>query len=324
MAEWFVEEGIGEHRAIRLDGGEIAEARVDWPGGLSTGLIADAVLTSRASGSKRGTATFADGRVALVDGLPRAAAKGAAIRLRVVRPAIAEAGRTKHALARPVDAPARPAPSLADGLRDAGHTVRVVARFPAGDWDELVGEAMSATIAFAGGSLILSPTPAMSLVDVDGELPPRELALAATDALAATVRRFDMGGSIGVDFPTLPAKEDRRAVDAALGAALAGWPHERTAMNGFGFVQIVARLERPSLFHRAAHRRPAFAVRQLLRRAERLEGAGRIELTAHPAVLALLREDWLDELRRRTGRDLATRPDPALAIAAPHAQIVPR
>ena len=297
---------------------------VIWPGGLSTGLVEDATLTARRSGSRRGTALFDNGEVALVDRLPKDAAEGARIRLQVVRPALAEAGRAKHAQARPTDAPPRPATGLADVLTASGHTVRTVRRFPDCDWDDLVAEAMDARVDFAGGTLHFACTPAMTVGDVDGVLPARELALAAAGALGEAMMRLDLRGNIGVDFPTLPAKDDRRAVDAALADALAHWPHERTAMNGFGFVQLIARLERPSLLQRAAYHRPALAARQLLRRAERLEGAGRIELAAHPAVLARLGEEWLAELQRRSGREVSTREDSALAIEAPHAQLVQR
>lgn len=323
MAEWLVEEGIGEDRAVRLDGDDIIAARVQWPGELTVGLIEDAVLVSRAAGSRRGTARFANGEEVLVDKLPPAASEGAPIRVEVTRPSIGERGRRKLGRARPVDAAPRPALSLAERLRDEGHAVRVVRDFPA-SWAELAAEAFAAEVAFPGGSLQFSPTPAMLLVDIDGTLAPRLLALAAVQPLADALRRFDLGGSIGIDFPTLQEKADRRAVDEALEAALAGWPHERTAMNGFGFVQIVARLQRPSLLHRATFQRTAMAARLLLRQAERLDGAGAVLLSGHPALEAQLKPEWLAELARRTGRDVRWEAQPGLAIAAPQAQLVPR
>ena len=202
--------------------------------------------------------------------------------------------------------------------------MRVVREFPAGDGAELAAEAFAAEVAFPGGSLQFSPTPAMLLVDVDGTLAPRALALAAVPVLTAALRRFDVGGSIGIDFPTLPAKADRKAVDDALGDALAGWPHERTAMNGFGFVQLVARLERPSLLHRAAFRRAATAARLLLRRAEGLDGAGTLLLSGHPALETELTPAILEQLARRTGCEVRWEARPALAIEAPQGQLVPR
>jgi hypothetical protein len=324
LAEWLVEEGIGEDRAIRLEGDRIVAARVEWPGELAVGLVEDAVLVSRSAGSRRGTARFTDGEEALVDRLPPAASEGAAIRLEVTRPALGERGRRKLARARPTDAAPRPAPTLAEALRAEGHEVRVVREFPAGDGAELLAEAFAGEVAFPGGSLQFSPTPAMLLVDVDGTLDPRSLALAAVGPLAEALARFDAGGSIGVDFPTLAAKDDRRAVDDALAAALAGWPHERTAMNGFGFVQLVARLERSSLLHRATFQRAAMAARKLLRGAEFLEGAGAILLSGHPALEAQLKPEWLAELARRTGHEVRWEPRPGLAIEAPQAQLVPR
>lgn len=321
MADWLVEEGIGEHRAVRLSGDRIIEARVEWPGRLAAGHVGDATLVSRTAGAARGTVRFGSGEEALVDRLPRDASEGAAIRVEVVRAAIGERGRTKLAQARPSDKePASPA--LAERLRAEGHAVQVVHRFPECGWDELVDEALDGTVAFAGGSLLFAPTPAMTVVDIDGTLPPRELALAAVAPLAEAIRRFDLGGSVGIDFPTLQAKADRRQVDEALGAALAGWPHERTAMNGFGFVQLVARLERPSLLHLARLSRTGFAARRLLRRAERIAEPGALLLTCHPAVEAALRPEWREALARRTGREVRIAADSTLALEAGFAQAV--
>jgi hypothetical protein len=199
----------------------------------------------------------------------------------------------------------------------------VVRRFPDGTWDELWAEAESGTVAFAGGVLQFAPTAAMTLVDIDGTLPPRELSLTAVQPVAAAIERFGLGGSIGIDFPTLPAREDRKAVDLALGEALAGWDHERTAMNGFGFVQLVARAQRPSLLHRIQFEPAAAGARLLLRRAEALDGAGALLLTASPRVLAAIAPDWLAELGRRTGQTVRLAPDQTLAVGAGHAQIVP-
>ncbi len=318
MPEWLVEHGIGEHRALLIENDRGIAAKLHWPGDLVTGQTIEARLSEKASGARRGIAETERGDEVLVDHLPANLTEGASFSLQVTRASIAERGRLKLAQGRCVtDTQAKP--SATEGGALPGDVVR---RFPAGLWEGVWDAASSGSIEFAGGSLTISVTPAMTVIDVDGEASPRELALAAIPAIAQALRWFDLGGSIGIDFPTIPEKAGRKAVDVVLDKALADWPHERTAMNGFGFVQLVARLEGPSLLHRFATSRTGMCARYALRIAERVEGAGVTLLTVHPALKAKLNPEWLDELRRRTGRDLRIETDPTLALEAPHAQVV--
>ena len=317
MAEWLVEAGIGEERAILIESGEAVAARLRWPGGLEAGLIGDARLIARTANSRRGTARFANGEEALVDNLPHSATEGATLRLVVTRAAMAERGRLKRAQARPSQEAARAAPSLADELG-----ARVVRRFPAGLWEDLFADACTGEFTFTGGGLTITPTPAMTLVDIDGTLPPRDLALAAVRPLADALALLDLAGSIGIDFPTLSDKNDRKQVDGALERALGDWPHERTSMNGFGFVQLVARLARPSLLHLCARDPAGAAARFLLRQAEQVDAPGALLLTCHPVVEAALRPDWLAELARRSGREIRVTTDQGLAVNGGFAQAV--
>ena len=55
----------------------------------------------------------------------------------------------------------------------------------------------------------------MARVDVRALVRPA-LRVPGSLPLAEALRRFDAGGSIGIDFPTLATKVDRRAVDEAL------------------------------------------------------------------------------------------------------------
>lgn len=322
MAEWLVEDGIGESRAILVDRGEVRGARLEWHDRLVAGEVSDAVLISRRAGSPRGIVHFASGEEALVDGLPASASEGARVRVEVTRSAMAETGRFKLAQTKACDLPPAPPPSLSSSLRRQGQSVRAVRRFPDDPWADLIAEAFDGHIVFDGGSLVITPTPAMTLIDIDGVLPPRALGLAAVVPLADAIGRLDLAGSIGIDFPTLERKEDRRAVDEALAEALAHWPHQRTAMNGFGFVHLVARLERPSILQRVRNDPAGAGARLLLRRAEDVTQPGVLLLTAHPAVRAALKPEWERELVRRTGRSLRWHEDRALAFASGFAQAI--
>lgn len=316
---WLVERGIGETRALLIESGEVRAAKLAWPGELRAGEMHPAKLIEKAAGSRRGTALLDNGIEVLVDHLPPEATEGATISVQITRASVAERGRLKRAQARCVPEADLNNDCAQDTLSLGDH----VRRLPSGLWEEVWHAASSGEIEFAGGTLLISVTPAMTVFDIDGTGSPRELALAAIPAIVQALRWFDIGGNIGIDFPTLAAKADRRAVDEALATALADWPHERTAMNGFGFVQIVARLEGPSLLHRFATSRTGMCARYAMRCAELAEGIGPVLLlTVHPAIKAKLKPEWLDELARRTGKQLRIETDPAIALEAPHAQIL--
>ncbi|MCJ2179571.1 ribonuclease E/G [Novosphingobium album (ex Hu et al. 2023)] len=322
MPEWLVEEGIGESRAILIEGGDVLAARLEWPGHLSAGEVAEALLVSRRAGSPRGTVRFASGEEALVDGLAASASEGAPVRVQVTRSAMAETGRFKRAQARACSLPVRPAPALTESLSANGLPVRTVRRFPDDPWPELIGEALDGVIAFDGGALVVTPTPAMTLIDIDGTQAPRALALAAVPAIARAIGQLDLAGSIGIDFPSLERKDDRRMVDEALAAALDHWPHQRTAMNGFGFVQLVSRLERPSILQRVRSDPAGAAARLLLRQAEMVSAPGRLLLTVPSSVRTAITPQWESELARRTGRSLQWSEEPGLALTGGFAQAV--
>ncbi|QIK96828.1 hypothetical protein G7076_10670 [Sphingomonas sp. HDW15A] len=179
-------------------------------------------------------------------------------------------------------------------------------------------EAREGHVRFDGGELRIEPTAAMTMIDVDGWLVPDKLSQMAAWAAARAVRRLDIGGSVGIDFPTLRDKGARAQIDAILDDYLEK-PFERTAMNGFGFVQVVRPRRRASLIE-LADDRAAFEARALLRRASREVGA--IRLVGHPALIAVLegRPGWLERLSRTVGGSVTLRAEPSLAMSAAYAE----
>jgi hypothetical protein len=189
------------------------------------------------------------------------------------------------------------------------------------DWDDLIEEARSGIVRFSGGELRLSVTPAMTLIDVDGTLPAKELAIAGAETAARAILRLDIGGSVGIDLPTIAGKAGRQAIGEAIDAILPK-PFERTAMNGFGFVQIVRPRRRASLLELAGDRAP-FEARDLLRRTGR-EPAGAKRIVSHPAVTAVLEANpaWLADLGRQVGGAIGLRADAALPMSGGYAEQV--
>jgi hypothetical protein len=319
LAEWLYEEGIGENRAILLEDGRIAEALIELPGEIQTGAIVAGRLTAIHVPGRRGLVALAASE-ALIEPLPPHLTQGQALHVEITREPLPEAGRPKLARCRWSEEPLRPAPSLAGRIAPfTRHAVPGPDRFEEAGWSELLEQAASGEIPFPGGALRMSLTPAMTLFDVDGALPTAALAIAGAEAAARAIRRFGIGGSIGIDLPTVASKAERQAPAAAVDAHLPQ-PFERTGVNGFGFLQIVRRRSRASLPELLAADPVGAAARALLRRAERAQGAGERTLTAAPAVIARIEQTpgWTEALARRVGAPIALQAEPGLAISAGH------
>lgn len=304
MPEWLIERGIGETRAALVENGEIVEARVRRDGVIPAGTILEAKLVAVAPR----VAVEAGGETFLLPRGVSGVSEGGSLIIEVTREALGGAEPWKRGLARITSDAPRAAPPLAEGREAA---------IP--DWDDLLEEARAGIIPFSGGELRIEPTAAMTMIDVDGWLTPAELAQVAAWAAARAMRRLDLGGSIGIDFPTLGDKQARREVDRIVDEYLPK-PSERTAINGFGFVQVVRPRLRASLIELARDRAP-FEARALLRRAS-AEAPGAKRIVAHPAVIAVLEthRPWLDVLGRQLGGSVGLRADPSLTMSGGYAE----
>jgi ribonuclease G len=316
LPEWLIERGIGETRAALVDRGEIIEARIELEGAVPAGSIVAARLISAGTTGRNTIARDEHGDEYLLPSGAPGIAEGASVNIEVTRAAIPGTEPWKRPLARLTDEAPHGAPPLTGRELSLPNSTDELGR---AGWNDLIDEARSGLVQFDGGELRISVTPAMTLIDVDGYLEPEELAIRGAGEAAKAVRRLDIGGSIGIDLPTSGSKAARQAAAAAIDRHLPQ-PFERTAVNGFGFVQIVRPRSRASLIE-LAQDRAAFEAHALLRRAA-FEPPGPKRLVAHPAVAAILehRRDWLNVLAGQTGGAISLRPDAALPMSGGYAE----
>jgi ribonuclease G len=171
------------------------------------------------------------------------------------------------------------------------------------DFDSLVEMAVIGEFPTDGGMLTIERTRAMTMIDIDGSGDATMLNLAAAREIPRLLRLLDIGGQIGIDFLTLPDRKARLALDAVLADACQTiGPHERTAVNGFGFVQIVRPRMGPSVSEILCETTPgrlsldSKAV-ALLRTTAGSSGHGPRTLTAQPAIIDRILQ-WPDALAK--------------------------
>lgn len=314
MAEWLYEAGIGEARAALVEDDRIVEARIERAG---EGPRVGAILRARLAEPGRVVLDAPGEAPATIAALPAAISLGTRITVEITRMALRERGRDKPArvrLAEP-DAVLADGPDLRARLAATGVAVIDLSstgsdRLEQAGWSELIDHIRTGHWPFAGGALWVDTTPAMTLIDIDGEGDALALAKAGAAAAVEVIRCCGIGGSIGIDFPSLRTRAERLAIDALIDEYLPQ-PFERTATNGFGFMQIIRRRERPSLIEQIRFDPVATDAALLLRQAERAMGAGALTLTARPAVAEHIaaHPGWTHMLQTRTGRPVEVATD---------------
>ena len=88
MPEWLYEAGIGENRAVLIEGDEILEAAIEWPDELSAGTILEGRLATILVRGKRGIVRSEGGEELLLEPLAASVTEGAAVRVEIVREAV--------------------------------------------------------------------------------------------------------------------------------------------------------------------------------------------------------------------------------------------
>ncbi len=356
--------GPGELRAGLVEQGELAEFRIIRlrrdhalyaAGEQYTARIAGRLGPGKAQVTLGGTCD------AILQPAPKLP-DGALLAVEMTRSAIPEPGRWKLPIVRPAPGIApqaepgwhfsdepwvlflrRLAPSLGEivcpsaavandvraDLGDAAPPLRTDAQAIAdADFAGLIEAAVLGEFPIAGGAISIERTRAMTMIDIDGSGDPLALNLAAALEIPRLLRLLNIGGQVGIDFLSLPDRKARAAVDAALAEAceVLG-PHKRTALNGFGFAQIVRPRRGPSIPELVCGIAPGRLSLEsraiaLLREAGQSVGHGPRRLVAPPAIIELIRQ-WPEEtgaLRFSLGTEIELVADPA-AIGYGHVHV---
>jgi hypothetical protein len=325
LAEWLYEAGIGENRAALVTDNEIVAAQIERDdSGPGAGSIWRARYGQPLAGRRQQALVKLEddkGTEATLSPVPCGIGPGSRFTVEVTREASRSRTDPKSIRVRvvPDDTPLREAPGLLQRISASGLPIRELRSFgpdllEQAGWSELLEEARTGRVAFPGGFLTIHLTPAMTLIDVNGHLEPAALAVAGAEASARAINRLGLAGSIGIDLPTLAEKALRKRAADAVDQIIHG-KFERSGVNGFGFLQIVRRQERPSLMQLVDGEPARAAALALLRRAERDPYPGPLALAAPPPVVASdAGAHYIDELARRRGYPASWRPDVSTPI----------
>lgn len=328
----------GEIRAGLVEDGALTELRIIRPNRRGMYLAVGQLYTARIVENQeagRALVTLGGGLDAHLERAPRAP-EGTLLAVEMVRTSIPEPGRWKQPLvrarsdlvARSSEGPhgagkepweylldewqgkfdriiccdATAMQQLLDSVGPDGTPISTdVAAIEAADFDSLAESAVTGEFGIKGGMLTIERTRAMTTVDIDGSGDSVALNLAAALEIPRLLRLLDIGGQVGIDFLAMPDRNARLSVDAALAQACTTLgPHERTAINGFGFAQIVRPRPRPSIPEILCGITPGRLSTQsravaLLREAARSTGYGKRRLVAKPTIIDMLR-GWTEEL----------------------------
>jgi hypothetical protein len=310
LTEIWRDDAPGERRAAVVENGNILEIHIQrdalWAlGEYGAGRIDRKTLS--------GTYVIADDNSELLLRSKMGAPEGARIMFEVTREAIAEPGRNKP-----------PEIILREGACDPlmGKDALWDARMAS-----LGQSAINASIAegfdvaIAGQSQIgdvtisFQRTKAGLVVDIDGIGDAFAINMVAATEIARLLRLYQVGAMVLIDFVSMESKAQRTQVAEAFdaGSLADPRPFERTAINGYGMMQVVRARPRPSVLDHLFGTRIAALSDEtqaywLLRAVAESRGFGVRSVTARPEVATLLQSErwsaWRAAAVRLAGADM--------------------
>ena len=167
------------------------------------------------------------------------------------------------------------------------------------------------------GSVIISfqRTKAGLAFDVDGIGSAFDINQVAAAEIARLLRLYQVGAMVMIDFVSMEPKAQRTQIAEIFDAASRSdaRPFERTAINGYGFMQVVRARPRPSVLDHLFGTRIAALSDEtqaywLLRAVAQSSGFGARTVTALPDVATLLESQtwagWRTQAMRAAGADV--------------------
>lgn len=304
LTELWRDDALGERRAARIEHGKIVEIHLQRDAHWVLGECGVGRVDRR---TPAGAYIVTDDGGELLLRSKNGAAEGTRVAFEVTREAIAEPGRIKPPEVLLRDA--LPADRLSKDVLWEQRLATFGMPGTAQTFDD------SFDIAIAGysqvGNVVISfqRTKAGLVFDVDGIGDAFAINRIAAEEIARLLRLYQVGAMVMIDFVSMEAKAQRAEIASIFdtASALDSRPFERTAINGYGLMQVVRARPRPSVLDHLFGTRIAALSDEtqaywLLRSAACSSGFGVRTLTARPAVAHLLSSERWQPLRAECAR----------------------
>jgi hypothetical protein len=310
LTEIWRDDAPGERRAAFVNNGNIVEIHIQRDALWILGEYGAGRIDRK---TPSGAYVIADDNSELLlrgkMGLP----EGARIMFEVTREAIAEPGRHKP-----------PEIILREGVHEAPIDKDALWDARMASLGQSVTNASIAEgfdVAIAGQSQIgdvtisFQRTKAGLVFDIDGIGDAFAINMIAATEIARLLRLYQVGAMVLIDFVSMESKAQRTQIAEAFDAASLADPRpfERTAINGYGMMQVMRARPRPSILDHLFGTRIAALSDEtqaywLLRAVAESRGFGVRSVTARPEVATLLQSERLSAWRagavRLAGADM--------------------
>ena len=310
LPEIWRDDAPGERRAARVENGNIVEIHMQRDALWALGETGAGRIDRK---TPSGAYVITDDNSELLLRSKISDPEGMRLTFEVTREAIAEPGRVKPAEIALRDSGCAQ-PSQKDALWDARLTAFAQPVISAS-----IAEAFD--IALSGQSkcgdvtISFQRTKAGLVLDVDGIGNAFDINRVAATEVARLLRLYQVGAMVMIDFVSMESKAQRMQIAEIFDAAsvVDGRPFERTAINGYGMMQVVRARPRPSVLDHLFGTRIAALSDEtqaywLLRAVAQSSGFGARTVTTGPEVATLLQSDgwaaWRAQAVRLAGADM--------------------